>query len=154
VTIKFSGCIQTSTEHFVQVTARRYHHNNPTRVHPSHLVKRMFPLNPSFHIFYYTSSLLLMYETPCKAALLTLMPQPLKPVGYKISVHVLQHSYFSENRLVVAHDWMKESSGRERSNMGIIRLGCIECWNDVIRKVKTTRGRYMMRDVGTWWLTD
>jgi len=48
-------------------------------------------------------------------------------LGWKVSVCVLQHSHFSDNRPVITQDWVGESSGGEKSNMRGIRRGRIVC---------------------------
>ena len=48
-------------------------------------------------------------------------------LGWTESIHVLQQSHFSDNRLVVMRDWVGKSSGGERSNMGRIRRGWLVC---------------------------
>jgi len=66
----------------------------------------------------------------CKVVLLpshnTLMPQSLKPSWWE-SARVLQHSHFSDNGSVVTQDWVGQSYGGERLNMGRIRRGWIVC---------------------------
>ena len=72
-----------------------------------------------WHLGWISAIFHLYYATPCFYPLITLScNNRWSPFGWKVSVHVLQHSPSSDNGPVVAQNWV----GRERPNMNMGRI--------------------------------